>query len=208
MNQFAKGTVFLAVFFLASCVSLTVNVYFPAAEIKDAAEEIEGRVRSGQGAEGLGAGAFAYPPRRERASFAIAWGGRPAMAASDVDISIENPAIAALIESRAKRYKQMKPYLDNGVLGEDLDASLTFRDPGELDLKTRATVQKLVKEENADREKLYTEILRANGLDVAKENMERVRQLFAEAIREKMEVGHWYKKDKDTWVQKVKKENA
>jgi hypothetical protein len=39
--------------FITNCVSLTVNVYFPTAEIQEAAEEIEERVRTGQGAEGL-----------------------------------------------------------------------------------------------------------------------------------------------------------
>ena len=37
----------VATFFTATCARITVNVYFPAAEIQDAAAQIEQEVRSG-----------------------------------------------------------------------------------------------------------------------------------------------------------------
>lgn len=205
MNRITKLSALAVVWCLASCVSLTVNINFPAAEIKEAAENIEDAVRSGEGADGLSFNSeiqFAQP------TYSIAFGldGKSAYAA-DVDISVQSPEIKAIVESRAKRYKkELEPELDSGNLGEGMEGFVVIRDPKAHDLRALAGLNKLVKAENEDRLKMYTAILQANSLGTDKESLEKVQKLFFDAIIKKMKAGHWYQKDKDTWEQKKKEE--
>ncbi|MBN2326911.1 MAG: DUF1318 domain-containing protein [Candidatus Omnitrophica bacterium] len=209
MNRISsKWAVFGLFFALASCVSLTINVYFPAKEIQEAAEEIEERVRTGEGAEGLEQSRMtpAAPYR-----FAISLGGREAWAADDLDLDIKTPLIVKIIETRTERYKkELEPLLDSGVLGEGFDAYLALRDKTGLDLKAMAQMKKLIDAENKDRQMLYEEILRANKVETSKENMGKVENLFAKAIQVKMKPGQWYEvkinEKKTEWIQKKKEE--
>lgn len=196
---------------MASCVSLTVNVYFPATEIKQAAEEIEERVRSGQGAEGL-ENSSSMLEVNPRTYLTLSFDGYSAFA-QELDINIKTPAIIKIIESRTKRYKEtIEKYMDQGILGEGYDGYLALKEKEGLDLKALSAINKLIKEENNDRTLLYREILTANKVEVNEQNMQRVEQLFAAAIQEKMKPGHWYSVKKDpqsketTWIQKKKKE--
>ncbi len=207
MNTITKWSVFALVFCLVSCVSLTVNINFPAAEIKDAAENIEDAVRSGEGSSGLQSWLPALQPNRSAYTIAIGFGPKSAYA-QDVDISVQSPEIKALVDSRAKRYKkELEPKLDSGTLGEGMDGLITIRDEKAHDLKTLAGLKKLVKAENNDRLAMYNAILKLNSLEANKENIKKVQELFFEAIIKKMKPGHWYQKDKDTWVQKKKDED-
>jgi uncharacterized protein YdbL (DUF1318 family) len=205
MNRITKLSALAALWCLASCVSLTVNINFPAAEIKQAAENIEDAVRSGEGAEGL---SFAGEFRTAQPTYTVAFSldGKSAYAA-DVDISVQSPEIKAIVDTRAKRYKkELEPELDSGAIGEGMEGFVVIRDPKAHDLKVLAGLKKLVKEENDDRLKMYTAILQANSLDADKESLEKVQKLFFDAIIKKMKAGHWYQKDKDTWEQKKKEE--
>ncbi|MDP8242617.1 MAG: DUF1318 domain-containing protein [Candidatus Hinthialibacter antarcticus] len=191
----------MACWVCVSCVSLTVNVYFPTSEVEKAAEEIEGRIRSGQGIEGLEE-TQAPIPTHTRRYLAFTFETAQAYAADEIDININTPAVKSVIQSRTKRFKTLVPHLDTGVFGEGFDGYLVLRDKTDLDLKQMTEYKKLINEENADREKLYLEILRANGLSRDEESVERVGKIFAEAIQKKLKKGRWFQKDKDTWVQK------
>ncbi len=184
-----------------SCVSLTVNVYFPESEIEQAAEEIEERVRSGQGVEGLDNSYAPVPPRIKR-YLAFSFESLHAYAADDINININTPVVKSIIKSRTKRFKELVPQLDSGVFGEGFEGYLVLRNKEGLNLKQMTEFKKIILEENADREKLYIEILRANNLGRDEEMVKRVGKLFAEAIQKKMKKGRWFQKDKDTWVQK------
>ncbi|MBD3267511.1 DUF1318 domain-containing protein [bacterium] len=204
MKPNMKWLTFALVMVLASCVSLTVNVYFPTTEIEKAAEKIEERVRTGQGADGMES---SFVPRSShRVAVAISLGGREAYG-EEMNIDIKTPSIKTIIEKRTQRYKKLKSYLDKGWFGEGMKGYLVLLKTKGLDLKTLAALKKLVKEENEDREQLYREILTENDLQVTKENMEKVGKLFFEAIKKKMEVGHLYQVAKKEWKKKEKKEN-
>lgn len=202
MKRHSKWMIFGLMVVLTSCVSLTVNVYFPTTEIKQAAEEIESRVRSGRGAEGLETSVA--PASGARVYLSLSLGGREAYAQADVDINIKTPVIKQIIESRTKRYKKTLPYMDQAVLGEGMDGYLVLRKTEGLDLKTLTELKKLVKEENGDREMLYKEILTGNQLQFTKENMEKVGKLFFAAIKKTMKKGHWYQVDKEKWEEQTK----
>ncbi len=209
MKYFAKLSVFLLIVFTVSCVSLTLNIYFPATEIKEAAEEIEQRIRTGQGAEGLDSTSFGTDIAPHKFYVSISFDGREAYAAEKLNIDIKTPLILKIVKSRTDRYKKdIAPLMDNGVLGEGATGFLAVRDNKGLDLKASVALKKIIDAENKDRKSLYEEILRANKLEVSKENMEKVQQLFFEAIQKKLKVGQYYeviKGKKSTWIQKQKK---
>ncbi len=132
MKNTSKWFTFIGVFLLASCVSLTVNVYFPTTEIKQAAEEIEKRVRTGQGTEGLEQEVFLpteIPARRSMYRICLSFGAQTACAAeNDINIDLKNPIILNVIKQRTKRYKEIEPEMKSGLLGEGMDGYLAIRE--------------------------------------------------------------------------------
>lgn len=208
MRTFLRVSTCLAGFWLLSCVSLTVNVYFPTAEIEEAAETIEERIRSGQGSDGIETSAL-FPQTPRRYGIALRF-DVPSASAQDVDLDINSPAIKQVIDSRTERYeKSLEARMDEGTFGEGVGGYLVLRTTTGFDLRTLTQLKKLVKEENDDRLKLYQEILKENDLEINKTNMERVGETFAKAIRKTMKVGHWYQVDaeEDTWEQKKKEDD-
>ena len=179
--------------FLVSCV--TVNIYFPAAAIQKAADEIVDDVRR-------------MPPQDKeekpgKTSLGdrvrlVGFGPPPAHAAVDLDVS--TPAIRGLRASMASRFPQLKPLYDKGALGEANNGLVAVRDPGALGLRERADLSRLVDQENADRRALYSEIIKANNLDPG--TLGEVQRLFANSWRDKSAPGWWIQRDDGQWVKK------
>jgi uncharacterized protein YdbL (DUF1318 family) len=191
------------VFAVLSCVVLiiacvTVNIYFPAGEIQEAADEIVEDVRLEEGED---QGSFLERNGlRVWAILASSLGPDPVFAQGKVDINVSTPAIRALQKSLAQHFKSLKPFYKRGNLGENNKSYLEIHDETGLELKEKAKLRKLVKAENKDRKELYKEILEANDLD--NEFLDDVEGLFANSWRKKRVVpGTWIQKDDGTWVQ-------
>ena len=180
--------------FALACV--TVNVYFPAAEIQDAADRIEEEVR---GEEPSQAGSEAAPieSRLRRMMRAMAFESE---AYAQIDINITTPTIRALIASRTKRFGVLKPLYESGAIGETNAGLLSVRSIDAMPLKDKASVKKLVKAENADRANLYAEIAKANNL--TPDILPQIKQKFANSMRKKAKPGWWVQKDNGDWVKK------
>lgn len=190
------------VFGVLSCMILiiacvTVNIYFPAGEIQQAADEIVEDIRTEQ--EG------------EKGSFldrdVLQWLARlipslgPDHAYAQVDIKVSTPAIRALEDSMAKRFTSLKPFYKRGVLGENNRGYLEIHDESGLSVKERSELRKLVTAENRDRKNLYKEILEANELD--DQFLDEVEGLFANSWREENVISStWIQEDNGKWVQK------
>ncbi len=187
------ATLALLVFALA-CV--TVNVYFPAAEIQDAADRIEEEVR-GEEASQAGSEAAPIESRLRRMMRATAFESE---AYAQIDINITTPTIRALITSRTKRFGALKPLYESGAIGETNNGMLSVRSIDAMALKDKASVKKLVKAENADRANLYAEIAKANNL--APDILPQIKQKFANSMRKKAKPGWWVQKDNGDWVKK------
>jgi uncharacterized protein YdbL (DUF1318 family) len=178
---------------LVSCV--TVNIYFPAAAIQKAADEIVEDVRRAppQSPE-------AKPDKTSRLDgvWPVGFGPAPAHAAVDLDVS--TPAIRGLRASMASRFPQLRPLYDKGAIGEANDGLVAARDTGALGLRERADLNRLVDQENTDRRALYGEIIRANNLDPG--TLGEVQRLFANSWRTKSAPGWWIQRDDGQWVKK------
>ncbi len=198
----------LALLVLASALALvaciTINVYFPEEAVKDLSEQIEQEVARAAG--GAAAEPTPTPPAAGPAADPLATllglGAATAWAEEQVpEPAVSNPAIRRLIASRAARLEDIRRWKASGVLGESRAALLEVRSleavPG---LKERAEVQRLVRDENADREQLFREV--AAATDVALDQLDRIRSTYAETLRANSSPGDWVQLPDGTWVRK------
>jgi uncharacterized protein YdbL (DUF1318 family) len=191
----------LAFVFVASCV--TVNIYFPAAAIQEAADKIVEDVRKnpaqkpGQTPEQSPA---AKPDKSSRLSWIRLVRFGPAEAEAAMDINVSTPAIRSLQASMAGRFPQLQPFYAKNAIGETNTGLLALQNTAALSLKERADVTRLVEQENRDRQALYAEILRANNLDMGR--VGEVQRLFANSWRGKSSPGWLIQLDSGQWVRK------
>jgi uncharacterized protein len=206
-------TSLLGLALLAGCV--TVNVYFPAAEAQQAADKIIDAVT------GSGAGPAsqappskpqsapgAQPPAADRrataapgsaTAFLLAATGRalellvPAAAAQDrPKLDISTPEIRAIISSMHARFQQLKPYFGSGAVGLTAEGTIAVRDASSVPLTQRATLLRLVAQQNEDLAQLYGEIAKANGHP---EWAPDIRNVFAQRWAARARARKWYYRD-------------
>jgi len=188
----------LAVLAVVSCV--TINIYFPAEEVRNAADRIVNEV---WGEKNQQKQETPTPPAQQQetpgpGSSLWHWiGPKNAYAAQNIDVS--TPEIRAIKESIKNRAEKLFPYLDSGNIGIGSDGLLKLRSGDGLSLKARGEVTRLVAAENDDRERLYKEIARANGFP---DQVAEVQTIFAESWRAQAHKG-WYLEDaKGNWQKK------
>ncbi len=183
-----------AVCALLSCV--TINIYFPAEEVRNAADRIVNEVwgeRNEQPAE--------TQPEAKSAPDVGSWlrllGPTTAYAAQDIDVS--TPEIRAIKEAMKVRTVALQPLLQGGQIGLNAEGLLAIRDLAGFDLRSRSQAKRLVEEENSDRLRLYREIARANDFP---DKADEVQAVFADSWRQQAPRG-WYLQDASgTWQRK------
>lgn len=190
---------------LVACV--TVNVYFPEAAAERAADlfiqDVYGKGESGAGES--------VPPADSPQSsivtpvtalFALGAAIRdvviPTAAAQGIDINIQTPAINALKQAMERRHQQLKPHYASGAVGMAATGLITLRDASLVPLQARNQVKKLVVDENADRNRLYGEIAKANAHPEWEPD---IRGIFAERWVGNAPGGWWYQSG-GSWRQK------
>lgn len=195
----------LAAIALTSAACVTINVYFPEAAIRDLSQQIEEEVaKEAARQDGSAPAEPNTPPDGDRSSSLIdvLLGATPAHAREGVqDPAVSNPAIRSLISSRGSRVESINAFKTRGIIGENNQALLEILDLGSLtDLRERAEVQRLVKAENADREQLFKEIAAAEGVDLSQ--IPRIRETYAETLREAARPGDRIQMPDGTWTTK------
>lgn len=190
---------------LVACV--TVNVYFPesAAEraadrfIQDVYGQDEAAPSAAPSAEGSPQSALS---RGQSLLFALSksFGDliiAPASAQS-IDINIATPAITALQKAMEKRHRQLKAHYGSGAVGMAASGLITLRDPKQVPLQQRNKIKKLVVDENADRNRLYAEVAKANSHPEWEQD---IRKIFAARWVGNAPSGWWYQSG-GSWRQK------
>ncbi|MBI5115819.1 YdbL family protein [Candidatus Poribacteria bacterium] len=190
--QFAS---IVALVLTLACV--TVNVYFPAAEVQHAADKIVEEVHGKQPEATTPEAAPKESMLRRMLEGISPFGG---VAYAQVDINISTPNIRALKESMKQRFDSLRSLYDKGIIGETNDGLLSIRTLEGLDLKDKADANKLVKAENADRENLYMEIAKAN--DLPPDTVPQIKELFANSWRKDAKKGWWIQKGNGEWERK------
>ena len=201
MNKVALTVAGVIVMLVAACV--TINVYFPEAEAREAADRIIDKVR-GEGSEG---GASVQPELRGNnempVMLALAYGVSgffisDANAQSGVDFDKPSAEKQALENALAQRFSSLKPYFDSGAIGLTDSGLIEIRDRALVPLKDRNTVVQLVAAQNNDWNALYAEIARVNGHP---EWQDEIRRTFAKRWIAKADKG-WYYNEGGSWKQK------
>jgi uncharacterized protein YdbL (DUF1318 family) len=125
----------------------------------------------------------------------------PAAQAQDAaNIDISSPEIRAIQSSMTARFSQLRKFFDSGALGLTQDGLVQIRDASALSLPDRGLLNRLVAEDNKDREALYVEISRANGHP---EWAGDLRKIFARRWVERgAQTGWYYQNAAGAWAQK------
>lgn len=192
---------------LSACV--TINVYFPAAEAKEAAREFVEKVIDEADkvqiketpADGGGMAML-----HKRFDFDVSgfdpWmlvGIGSAQAQSAPDITIKTPAIQAIQSRMESRFAStLRAGFDSGALGFTSDGLITVRDAGKLELKDRVSMNAAVADDNRDRKAVYREVAVANGHP---EWESQIRDVFAKQWIASARSGWWYQSG-GAWKQK------
>lgn len=212
-----------AIFLGASCIN--IHIYFPEAEVRQAAEEIVREVRpEPSGTEGNGtatpehgsedsrtesrpdegipakSSGSLWPIVGTRAAWAEEKPGEKKAQDKKIELDVKNAVIKKIKETIKARFAKLQPFYEKGAIGEGADGYLALRDADALSLKEKRDVQALVKEENDDRKNLYSEITKSNGIDT--EYMARVAQLFSEEWQKKSKAGWWIEVTAGKWEKK------
>jgi len=194
---------------LAACV--TVNVYFPAAAAEQAADRIIDTVASQQKSNEDSTPPKSPPqssvaPSTERPMLLAAAGALlnflipAAEAQGSPNLDVSGPEIRAVTASMQQRFGQLQKYFAAGVIGLTTDGLVAVRDQNAVPLAERATVTRLVTEDNRDRETLYAELAKANKHPEWEPD---IRRTFARRWVERGAQGGWYYQDAGgKWVQK------
>jgi len=194
------ASISLSFLFLVSC--LTINIYFPEAEIQKTADEIVKEIRKSEeekkedkeNVSGVGKAQKILSDRGN--SFSLI----PAAYAQE-EVKVSTPKIRALKQSLKERFRELRSFFDKGNVGETNDGFIRIRDESGLNLKEKARLRNLEKDENNDRRNLYSEI--AKALDVDPSQIKRVRKIFAERWINEAKVGWWIQKEDGEWIKKT-----
>jgi len=89
------------------------------------------------------------------------------------------------ISRRRERAGSIEAYFAKGYIGENKDALLELR--GDVGEEGKAAVEKIISEENKDREILYTAIAEKNGTDISS-----VRKASFESDYGRASPGYWF----------------
>jgi len=199
MKLLMRSLIGLAVVAAAACV--TINIYFPAEEVRGAADKIVDEVWGDRAAPAKpDEQQPAVPPAGDaKPGSSMHWILSPNTAYAAQDINVSTPEIRAIRDSMKDRSDQLFPFLDSGNVGIALDGLLAIRTTDGLSLKDRAAVQRLIEAENRDRKRLYQEIARANGFP---EKVDEVQAIFADTWRDKAGKGWYLEQGKGNWTRK------
>ena len=199
MKQFL-GMPIVGALLLSACV--TINVYFPAAEAKEAVREFVEKVidEADKGeVKPAGNGGMAMLEKRFDFDPWMLLGIGSAQAQGAPDITIKTPAIQAIQARMESRFNgTLRAGFDSGALGFTSDGLISVRDAGKLELKDRVAMNAAVADDNRDRKAVYREVAVANGHP---EWESQIRDVFAKQWIASARSGWWYQSG-GGWKQK------
>ena len=186
---------------VVGCV--TVNVYFPAAQVEKTAEKIVDEVYQEK----------KEPPKQEPAEKPRSWNDGdvfrgivrlarlgPAPAFAEEATTVSNAAIRGLKEQIGQRHRELVPFYRQGQVGITRDGFLEVRGTSGLALPQVASMKRLVDADNAARRQLYEEV--AKALTLKPDQVSQVQKIFAKQWRDKAQAGWAVQADNGQWGRK------
>jgi len=211
---FARWAVAGVAGLLAACAFITVNVYFPEKDVKQAYKSLdEMLLKQGQQqgpAEAPPAGEQGAPEKKPVSllpSFSFVG---EAHAQDDIADRLASelsgiPEVQNAYDEMRGRLPQLNALRDSGAVGEAADGSVVVRDAARA-----GAAQALVQAENGNRKTVIVNMAKAIlRINKQPENKEALRQVlgkaaatFAETKREEAKKGWWIQLANGRWVQK------
>ena len=163
MRRYLPLKIALLSVLIAACV--TINVYFPAAAADKAADQVIQDITGGKSTPPQGS------LKEEQPNFLLAAVGQvlyamvPAAQAQNAEaaLNVSSPAVNRIKASMGARFGELEKFFASGAVGLTNDGMIDVRDLNAVALPDRATVKRLVAEDNADRAQLYAEIAKASN---------------------------------------------
>jgi uncharacterized protein len=192
MNRLISLSIIAFTLVLAACV--TINVYFPEAAAERAADRFIQDV-IGEAAE--------RPPSPEPTG-----GGSGLLSVSLIssayaqqpNINIDTPQVQAIKQRMAERHREhLAEWYGAGAIGLTNNGLVEIRDRTAVGLADRRNLERVVSEENSDRNAVYREIAVANGHP---EWEDEIRQTFARQWIANAREGWYYQTADGSWTQK------
>jgi uncharacterized protein YdbL (DUF1318 family) len=112
---------------------------------------------------------------------------------------VDSPEIRRIQASLKQRHASLRPFYGSGAIGFTQQGLVAVRDPKAVGLRDKAKLNQLVAADNADRNRLYQAIAKANGHPEWEKD---VRSVFSMTWIEKAESGWWYQKNGGQWARK------
>ena len=187
-------TVFLAGLVLALLSCITVNIYFPEAEVKKAAEDIVNEVQGGDKNKDK-----KEEIKKETVAEAARFSLVPGLYAQQAT-EVSSPRIRAIKESLKGRFEQLVPYFDAGRIGIGNDGNVQILKEDGLSLQERSILRKAVADENKDRKDLYAEVAKAMNIDASK--VGDVQRIFAAQWIDSARPGWMVQRSDGSWAKK------
>lgn len=182
---------------LTACV--TINVYFPAAEAKEAAKEFVEKVIGDDVPPAPGGGMASTRGPSTNFDPLMLIGIAPAHAQGRPDITLKTPTIQAIQARMESRFDgTLRAHFDSGALGFTGDGLVAVREASKISLGDRVAVNQAVAEQNRDAKAVYREVAVANGHP---EWEAQIRDVFARQWVESAHGGWWYQSG-GAWKQK------
>jgi uncharacterized protein YdbL (DUF1318 family) len=196
---------------LAACAFITVNVYFPEKDVKQAYKSLDEMLLKQEPKEELLPVPEQQTPAGKPLSFirsisftSEAWaqddlGNRLATELSGI------PEVQVAYENMRARLPELNALRDSGVIGEAVDGRVAIRDQSKA-----GSAQAIVQAENNDRKTVIVNmakaILRVNKQPETKDALSQVlakaAATYADTKREEAKSGWWVQLANGRWVQK------
>ena len=198
LKFWSKFWLIAIVVFAVSCV--TVNIYFPAKEVQEAADKIVQEIRgplqpdSSTDKTDKKEGDQGFLQRTIRYASFI-----PKAHAAGVE-SATSPQIRALKTSLQSREPKLHPYFQAGNIGEGNDGFIAVRSTEGLDLKKTNILKNLTAQTNNERKSLYAEVAKMLNIDPTQLN--RVQSEFAQVWQQYSKPGWYIQLSDGSWKKK------
>ncbi len=189
-RKFAVG---ICLFILTACV--TINIYFPAAEVNKTAEEI---VRDVRGEDAANLDKKEPEANKEPGPVSLKLIDSRAWAGKELDVS--NATIRNLKNRIKGNYPLLRNWLIEGVLGEGYNGLIVMKNQAGLNLKARVEAKRTMEEENTNRKALYAAV--AKALDIPASQTARIAKIFAKHWQQTVPRGTWIETAPGKWVKR------
>jgi uncharacterized protein YdbL (DUF1318 family) len=124
----------------------------------------------------------------------------PEAHADSVDFKLKSATIDAIKETQSVRVDSLLEQKRAGLIGEAANGLVVLRNSENLKPLLRGRLEKLINEENSDRKKLYSEVLKLNQLPDAR--LKNIEETFSRSFQNESPSGTWIEGSDGKWSRK------